>query len=158
MRLVPVAQTDMERLTALESACCTAYVTWTRYQWQEFFDNPGEVLVARVADTEDAADIDIGLVCYTPPKPYENRSDEIGVHLIKFGIHQDYRECGLGTDFYYALARRWFLEGATYFWTKVHEAHDAELAFWETLGFTREMTEDFNGHTFWNLSQSLCRS
>ena len=98
MRLASVAQTDMERLTALESVCCTAYAAWTKYQWQEFFDSLGEVLVARVADTEDDSDIDIGLVCYAPPKPYESRDDEICVHILKFGIHSDYRRCGLGTD------------------------------------------------------------
>lgn len=149
MRLEPIASTDIERIIATESLCCNAYAIWTKYQYQEFFDNGGEILTIAIED-----DV-IGYVCYVPPKQYESRPNENCVHIVKFGIHQDYRRQGYGTQCYYALARRWFSEGVTYLWTNVHENHDAEFAFWETLGFNRKETEDYQSHTFWRMGKSL---
>ena len=154
MRLESIATTDINRIIEIESLCCNAYAMWTKYQYQEFFDNDGEILTIAQRVVRSKTEDVIGFVCYAQ-KHYESHPNEHCVHIVKFGIHQDYQRQGYGTQCYCALARRWFSEGATYLWTNVHQNHDAEFAFWETLGFNREKTEDYQSHTFWQMGKFL---
>ena len=76
MRLESIATTDINRIIEIESLCCNAYAMWTKYQYQEFFDNDGEILTAHIAKTEDV----IGFVCYAQ-KHYESHPNEHCVHI-----------------------------------------------------------------------------
>ena len=149
MKLEKADTSNRELIERIGERCATHYTQWGKYQFNEFFDYGGEVQFARLPDIDDP----IGIAFYHPPRVYENR-DEKCVRINQFGIDPNHRRQRYGTEFYYALSRQWFLEGATYLWCFEHEDNQNCIDFWVSLGFKMSHQADENPN-FWYLEKNL---
>ena len=152
MRLVTADKSQIELIMKTEAAISTHYTERTKHEILEWFDEKeSEVTLAYLNGIEDP----IGFVAYRKPFAAENRDDEMTVYIDRFGIHPDHRRQRHGTNLYYQLAQKWFLQGVTYLYTDVAKMHRDDCAFWESLDFLCKHRNAVDEWDFWCYDKSL---